>query len=92
MALAMFWMAICRKPSARLSGVVWRPVACCTCSASVSNFGGTVADFAHDAHVGLGDGGLEAGDLGFDLLQDVAHNWMLDAGYWMLNLDARPKD
>ena len=37
------------------------------------DFGRAVADFTHDAHIGLRDGCLEAGDLGFDLLEDVAH-------------------
>jgi hypothetical protein len=41
--------------------------------AQAFHFGRAVTDLADDAHVGLGDGGLEAGDLGFNLLKDVAH-------------------
>ncbi len=41
--------------------------------AQAFNLGGAVTDFTDDAHIGLRDGGLEAGDLGFDLLEDVAH-------------------
>ena len=43
--------------------------------AQTFDLGGTIADFTDDAHVGLRDGCLEAGDLGFDFLEDVTHRF-----------------
>ncbi len=41
--------------------------------AEAFDLGDAVTDLADDADVRLGDRGLEAGDLGFQFLQDVAH-------------------
>jgi len=45
--------------------------------AQAFDLGGAVTDLADDADVGFGDRRFEAGDLGFNLLEDVAHGCCL---------------
>jgi hypothetical protein len=49
------------------------------------DFGDAVADLADHADVGAGDTGFEAGDFGFEFLQDVAHgkNGEWGIGNWL---------
>ena len=43
--------------------------------AEAFDLGDAVADFTDNADIGAGDGGFEAGDLGFEFLEDRAHEW-----------------